>query len=1058
MGKVDIKVVKEFVKIEKYLLNARDINDLFKRITEKSVSFFDVDSSAIFDFNEKEKKLKGETGYGIGESTIKKIEIPLSFSKTVRKAYETKKPVFVIDKEKEDMIPEEFVKKYGFRSSIILPLVGTKGKVLDFLFLDVRGKVKKFSKDEKIFAESFANLAAISIEQKKVKRKLQKIITILSSYGDVKMSAFHPVDIEVILKKALKSSLQALDMDIGLLQIVEDGKLVIKNHQGICREYLKKHKTIKMGHHISGKVAKTQKPIIVENASGDSRTTKSVVKMLGYKSLISIPLLADDKTVGVITVASSQERRFEQEEIDYFTNRGEQLGVLIENAILFEEMGLSNKRIKALVELNQTLVSILELPLLYEKVLKELPTIVPCFLASILTIDDSGKKLIVEDCFAKKEKVCDGRKRDIRKGVTGKVALRGEPIIVHDFSKEKNYAGSIKGIKSEIVVPISVKDRVIGVLNIESKKKNAYTESDLEVLTAITNMLSIAIENAHLYQETRERAAQLELINKVIKEIGTTQDIDALSQKVCDTIQGHFYYDHTLLFLLDEEKENLVLKGYAGLPYEVKQFKQSVNKGLFGLAIRERKSIIENETERNKYFISKLPDEEAALSEMDIPLASGEKVLGLLSLQSRTQGAFSDWDLVAMETISEHIVSSLNNAELYTDLKRRMSEISTIYDIGVELSASRDFDELLEKIYERTGKMTGATTFYVALYDEKEKMVKFEIDYEEGIRREKETYKLSEVGGYTGWILRNNTPILIQDLKKDIDKYPVKPIFDGLKMESYLGIPVRFKDKVIGVLSLQSRKPNLFDKSTLNIFTIFANQLGVVIENARLFTEMDVVLKKLEKSYDETLRSLVSALDFREKETQYHSMRVALYAVELAKRYGTPERELKFIYWGGILHDIGKIGVSDEILMKPSGLTKKEWEEIKKHPTIGYEIVRGINFLREASDVVLYHHEWWNGSGYPYGKKGKNIPMWARIFSVADAFDSMTSRRPYKDAVTFDEALKEIKRCSGTQFDPDVVKAFLSVPKRILERIKETKSYKVRFGIPKLEETYRKVQ
>ena len=350
--------------------------------------------------------------------------------------------------------------------------------------------------------------------------------------------------------------------------------------------------------------------------------------------------------------------------------------------------------------------------------------------------------------------------------------------------------------------------------------------------------------------------------------------------------------------------------------------------------------------------------------------------------------------------------------------------------------------------------MTGARTFYVALLDEKRETVQFAIDYEEGERRPRETFKLSDVGGYTGWILRNNAPILIKDFKQDVDKYPTKPIFDGLKMKSYLGVPIRFQDRVIGVLSLQSMNRNAFDESSLRLFTTFANQLGVVIENARLFTEMDVVLKRLEESYDETLRSLVSALDFRERETQYHSIRVAVYAVELGKRIDIPEHELKFIYWGGILHDIGKIGVPDEILLKPSELNEMEWRVIRKHPLIGYEIVKDVNFLKDASDVILFHHEWWNGNGYPHGRKNDEIPLFARVFSVADALDSMTSRRPYREAVSFKEAYKEIQRCSGTQFDPQIVNALVSFPMKFWERIKRASPSKIKLDIPSLGDKY----
>jgi putative nucleotidyltransferase with HDIG domain len=383
-----------------------------------------------------------------------------------------------------------------------------------------------------------------------------------------------------------------------------------------------------------------------------------------------------------------------------------------------------------------------------------------------------------------------------------------------------------------------------------------------------------------------------------------------------------------------------------------------------------------------------------------------------------------------------------------------LSELSSVYEIGVGLSISEDLDGFLEKMYRRTCSITGAKTFYVALHSEGDSFVRFEIEYCEGIRIPKKSLKLSDTDGFTRWILKNNNPILRKDLKKDVDRYPMEPTNYGLEMQSYLGVPIRFKDKVIGVLSFQSPKSNLFDESTTSLFTAFANQLGVVIANKRLFTEMDVVLKKLEKSYNVTLRSLVSALDFRERETRYHSIRVALYAVELAKRLNVPERELKYVYWGGILHDIGKIGVPDKILLKPAKLTEEEWKIMRKHPEVGYVIVKDINFLKEANDIVLYHHEWWNGSGYPCGKKEHEIPFYARIFSVADAFDSMTSDRPYKKAISFEDADIEIQNGFGTQFDPEVVRVYFSVPSKLWERIKRTKPFRVEFPLPHLDKIH----
>jgi putative nucleotidyltransferase with HDIG domain len=1059
MGKIDISCFKKLVEIERSLCKAKSCEELLKKITRTAKSLLDVDIASIFSLNSMEMCLIGETGSGIEEKKIKDIRVPLSFSKTALDAYKKKKAVSVVDVRKEGKIPKEFVEKYDFRSSLTVPLIGMKNEVLGFLFLDIMERTKEFSDEERILAESFAHLAALALEQTRLRDELKNRIDILSAYDEIIASSIHPVTKKKVLKRILQKTMKVFKMDGGVIQTIEGDELVFKVFVGATKKQVAPLVRIPSGSVIPGEKAEYKKIVVVEDIEKDERYSPDILKIvaaIGYRSFISLPLLAEDKIVGFLRLASKQKKVFKREEIENFSRIGKQIGAVLENMNLFENMSIAQTKIKALIELNQSIVSILDLSTLFSCVLNELPSIIPCCCSSIMLLDDTRKELQVVSAseYGPKKRTREKVRIPIGEGITGKVVETGKPVIVNDVGKQEEYIRMVKKVKSEIVVPLYIKGRIDGVLNIESEKINIYSNEDLGILSAFANQLSIAIENATLYQESRERAEQLELINKVIKEIGYTQDMKELSTKLCNAIQGHFFYDHALLFLIEEDEKSFELMGYAGTPRKISDFHQRVDQGLMGVCVQKRKSLLVNHTKKERGFISHYPFDVETNSELDIPLITNDKVIGVLCLQSRTEEAFTEWDRVAMETISEHIVTLINNAQLYTDLKLRMTELSNVYEIGVDLSTSRDIDELLEKMYRRTCSMTGATTFYIALYDEESNTVKFELDYEEGRRRPQETYPLGEVGGYTGWILESNLPMLIKDFKKDSTRYPVKPIFDGLKMKSYLGIPIRFKDEVIGVMSLQSREPNAFNEETMNLFTTFANQLGVVIENARLFTEMDVVMGKLEHSYDETLRSLVSALDFRESETQYHSVRVAIYAVELAKRINIPEDELPFIYWGGMLHDIGKIGVPDEILLKPSSLTQSEWKEIKKHPKIGYEIVKDIKFLKNASNVILYHHEWWNGEGYPFGRSKEKIPQCARIFSVADALDSMTSKRPYRDQISFKEAFKEIHRFSGRQFDPEVVEAFSSVPIKLWERIKKSRPLILKFKIPTLKKKY----
>jgi putative nucleotidyltransferase with HDIG domain len=215
------------------------------------------------------------------------------------------------------------------------------------------------------------------------------------------------------------------------------------------------------------------------------------------------------------------------------------------------------------------------------------------------------------------------------------------------------------------------------------------------------------------------------------------------------------------------------------------------------------------------------------------------------------------------------------------------------------------------------------------------------------------------------------------------------------------------------------------DKTAENVEKL--KQQNAALESANL--EIKKVSAELVVTYNSTLEALVNALEARDHETKGHSVRVARYMLNIAEALGVKPgtKEWTDMQHGALLHDVGKIGVPDAILLKPGKLTKDEWERMRLHPEIGYAILREVRFLQGAAEIVLAHHERWDGLGYPKKLKAEEIPLGSRIFSVVDTFDSMTSDRPYRKAMDPSEALNEILRCSGTQFDPLVVEAFLDI-------------------------------
>jgi putative nucleotidyltransferase with HDIG domain len=227
----------------------------------------------------------------------------------------------------------------------------------------------------------------------------------------------------------------------------------------------------------------------------------------------------------------------------------------------------------------------------------------------------------------------------------------------------------------------------------------------------------------------------------------------------------------------------------------------------------------------------------------------------------------------------------------------------------------------------------------------------------------------------------------------------------------------------------ESRGQNFANLQTL------ANQAAIALERSILLSEsrqqakqLEAAYAELEITYDQTLTSLMSALDARDRETEGHSTRVSRLTCLLAEEIGLTGTQLKAIERGALLHDIGKIGISDTVLHKPGKLTDEEWKTMRVHPDIGARIVEGIPFLQDALSVIRYHHERWDGSGYPMGLKGEEIPIQARIFAVADVFDALTSRRSYRMKSSAEEAIHYIKEQSGILFDPLIVEALTRLP------------------------------
>jgi PAS domain S-box-containing protein/putative nucleotidyltransferase with HDIG domain len=242
---------------------------------------------------------------------------------------------------------------------------------------------------------------------------------------------------------------------------------------------------------------------------------------------------------------------------------------------------------------------------------------------------------------------------------------------------------------------------------------------------------------------------------------------------------------------------------------------------------------------------------------------------------------------------------------------------------------------------------------------------------------------------------------------------------------SYYGVPLIAKGSVKGVLEVFHRRPLKPDQDWLDFLNTLAGQAALAIDNATLFDNLQRSNIDLTLAYDATIEGWSRAMDLRDKETEGHTLRVTALALELAGLFGIKDEDLVGIRRGALLHDIGKMGVPDGILLKPGKLTDEEWQIMKKHPALAFEMLSPIRYLQSAIEIPYCHHEKWDGTGYPRGLKGEQIPLSARIFSIIDVWDALTSDRPYRNAWSNEKVLEYLRSEAGTSFDPEVVKICL---------------------------------
>lgn len=351
-------------------------------------------------------------------------------------------------------------------------------------------------------------------------------------------------------------------------------------------------------------------------------------------------------------------------------------------------------------------------------------------------------------------------------------------------------------------------------------------------------------------------------------------------------------------------------------------------------------------------------------------------------------------------------------------IEEKTERLSLLSHLGQILNSTLDHKEVRRRAMEAATQLMKAEVSSLLLIDEQKNQLYFEValgEQEETIK--KITLNIGE--GIAGWVAENGKPLIVNAPEKDPRFFRGVDDKIEFKTRNLICVPVKVKERAIGVLEAINKKQGEdFDEEDLSLFLSLSDQVAIALDNARLYQE-------LEEMFFQTAESLADAIEKRDPYTGGHTRRVTQYSLATAKHLQLKPIETKWLKISAVLHDIGKIGIDDQILRKPDRLNPEEFDEIKRHATMGAEIIDHIKQLKNIIPGVKYHHEQLDGTGYPEGLKGEKIPILAKIVAVADTYDAMTTDRPYRRALSKEMAIKELKRCTGTQFDREVVEAFI---------------------------------
>ena len=741
---------------------------------------------------------------------------------------------------------------------------------------------------------------------------------------------------------------------------------------------------------------------------------------------MGVPLLIHGKLIGFLNLDSKKPNRFTEKDAILAQIFASSAAVAIENARLFEAEQRRHREAETLRQATLAITTSLELESVLETILIVMKQVVPYDSASVILLEGNVLRITAAQGFSKPEEVLNN-KLSADNELFEKIRASDEPVIIKDTKLDQDFTNwtDSDDVRSWMGIALILRNEVIGCITLDSRTVDTYNETLASLSQAFANQAASAIQNARQFEAQQRHFQEAETLRQTAEAISSSLEVQQVLTSTLDNLNLVVPFDSASVFIVENDKLRLTAaKGIQNFTSSVGQLFPADN-ALMQEIVKNRTPLILDDAQNDLRY-EKWGETDQVRGWMGVPLISRGIIIGFITIDSLNVGAYSEHHATLAATFAHQAAPAIENARLYERGEQQIRQLTILRDIDSAISSSFDLRVTLNLLINHIISELDVDAAVILLYNPDIQALSL---YTSSGLTPKRNISLSYVRigeSLAGQVALQRKFLHIRNLNDSTKNSDYLQNIEE-SFTSYFGFPLIGKGHIKGVLEIYTESEIEPSPDWLNFLQTLAGQAAIAIDNVQMFKNLQRSNQELILAYDITLEGWGRVLELRDKETQGHTNRVVELTLELAKRMGINGEDLTHIMRGALLHDIGKLGVPDSILQKPGPLTEAEWEVMRKHPQYAYDMIYPIAYLRPALDIPYSHHERWDGSGYPRGLKGENIPLAARVFAVIDIWDALLYERVYRKAWPEDKVIEYLKNTADIELDPTIVECFLEI-------------------------------